>query len=498
MRPYLPRRVATAAIAALGAVAVVLAVVGPFGAAEAAASLRQLADARGIHIGAALAADPLRNDATYRTIAATEFNAMTPENSLKWASVEPNRGQFTWANADAQVAFGNANGQKVRGHTLVWHSQYPGWVNNYSGTELRTIVQDHVTTTARRYAGKIYAWDVVNEPFEENGTRRQSIFQTRLGESYIADAFRWARAADPAAKLYLNDYNVEGINAKSDAMYNLVRTLRQQGVPIDGVGLQAHFILGQLPSTLQQNIARFAALGVDVAITELDIRMPLPTTTAKLAQQATDYTTVVKACLAVSRCVGITVWGFTDRHSWVPAFFPGQGAALPWDANYNPKPAYTAIATALGGTPTSPPATTPPRTTAPATTPPGTTTEIAGTGSGRCLDVPNGSQVDGTRVQLGDCSGNPNQKWTATAAGELRSGGKCLDAFGRGRTPGTVVDVYTCNGGANQRWTLNASGTITGVESGLCLDAFGGGTANGTPVVLWTCTGGANQRWTRR
>ncbi|GHC68599.1 hypothetical protein GCM10010309_34860 [Streptomyces violaceochromogenes] len=148
---------------------------------------------------------------------------------------------------------------------------------------------------------------------------------------------------------------MEGVNAKSTALYNLVKSLKERGVPIDGVGLQAHLIVGQVPSTLQQNIQRFADLGVDVAITELDIRMQLPATQAKLTQQAADYQAVTNACVAVARCTGVTVWGFTDSDSWIPDTFPGQGAATPYDENYRSKPAYHAIAEALGGTTTPPP-----------------------------------------------------------------------------------------------------------------------------------------------
>jgi endo-1,4-beta-xylanase len=485
---------------ATAAVAVAVALVPSLGA-DAATPLRQLAAARGVHIGSSFDPEPLQNEAAYRTVAATEFNAMTTGNTLKWDWVEPNRGQFNWTAGDQEVAFATANGQKVRGHALVWHNQLPGWLSNgnFAATELRTIMQQHIATEAGRYKGRIYAWDVVNEPFNEDGTRRtDSLWQQKLGDGYIADALRAARTADPAAKLYINDYNVEGLGAKSDALYNLVRQLKAAGVPIDGVGLQSHFILGQIPATLQQNIARFAALGVDVAITELDIRMPMPSTAAKLAQQAADYSTVVKACLAVSRCVGLTVWSFTDRYSWIPAFFPGYGAALPWDANYGHKPAYDAIAAALGGGTTTPPSSPPPSTPAstPAGTPPGATTQIVGVGSGRCLDVPNGTA--GLQVQLWDCSGQANQKWTNTPAGELRSGGVCLDARARGTTAGTAVDTYACNGGSNQRWTFATDGSIRGIGSGLCLDATSAGTANGTKIALWTCTGGTNQRWTRR
>lgn len=148
---------------------------------------------------------------------------------------------------------------------------------------------------------------------------------------FIATAFRAARAADPNAKLYANDFNIEGSGVKANAYMNLVRTLKSQGVPIDGIGMQAHFIVGLVPSTLKQNIQAFANLGVEVAITELDVRMTLPATPALLAQQQRDYQTVIQACKEVNGCVGITLWDFTDKFSWVPGTFAGQGAACPWD-----------------------------------------------------------------------------------------------------------------------------------------------------------------------
>ncbi|MDT9686663.1 endo-1,4-beta-xylanase [Streptomyces sp. TRM76323] len=343
--------------AVLGLSAAALLVTGaavPGHAAETADPvLRDLAAAKGIYYGTAVTASKLTG--TYASVTAGQFDSITPGNEMKWGSVEPVRGDFRWSGADAVVDFAEANGQKVRGHTLVWHSQLPSWVENGSWTAdaLRTVMTDHIATEAGRYKGRIHHWDVVNEPFNEDGTRRQSVFQRVLGDGYIADAFRAARAADPTAKLYLNDYNVEGINAKSDAMYALVRSLKAQGVPIDGVGLQAHLIVGQVPSTLQANIKRFSDLGVDVAITELDIRMQLPATEAKLAQQKADFKAVTQACVAVARCTGVTVWGFTDSDSWIPDFFPGEGAATPYDEGFRPKPAYYGIAEALGwsGTP---------------------------------------------------------------------------------------------------------------------------------------------------
>jgi len=143
--------------------------------------------------------------------------------------------------------------------------------------------------------------------------------------------------------LYINDYNIEGTGAKSTAMINLVKSLKAQGVPIDGIGLQAHLTVGEVPSTLQANMEQFTALGIEIAITELDIRMTLPETAALLEQQRQDYQTVVSACKAVPDCIGVTVWDYTDRRSWIPAFYPGQGSACPWDENLAKKPAYDGI-----------------------------------------------------------------------------------------------------------------------------------------------------------
>lgn len=304
---------------------------------------------------------------------------------MKWGSVEANRGTFNWAEADQIVAFAQAHNQQVRGHTLVWHSQNPSWLTNgnFGATELSGILQQHIATEAGRYQGKIYAWDVLNELFNEDGTYRTSLWYNTLGTGFIANSLAWAHQADPAAKLYINDYNVEGLGAKSDALYNLVKSLKAQGAPIDGVGLQAHFILGQVPSTLQANIQRFADLGVDVAVTELDIRMQTPSTAAKLTQQGADYTTVVKACLAVTRCKGITGWDISDADSWVPSVFSGYGAATLYDESYQPKPAYQAVATALGGsTSTASPSPSASASASPSPSPTATATSTPTGGSG--------------------------------------------------------------------------------------------------------------------
>ncbi|GAA5039521.1 endo-1,4-beta-xylanase [Thermocatellispora tengchongensis] len=343
-----PRRTAGLVAGAVAAVAVLSAGVltAP---AHADATLGQLAAAKGRYFGSATD-NPHLSDPVYKQILGSEFGQLTVGNTMKWQYTEPSEGRFDYEAADTIVELAEANDQTVRGHTLVWHNQLPDWVNSVPSDRLLNVMRNHITNEVTHFKGRLIHWDVVNEAFEEDGSRRQTVFQQKIGDGYIAEAFRAARAADPNVKLYYNDYNIEGIGPKSDAVYNMVKSFKQQGIPIDGVGMQAHLILGQVPSTLRQNIQRFADLGVDVAITELDIRMDLPRTAAKDAQQANDYTRVVEACLAVSRCVGITVWDFSDKQSWVPSVFPGQGAALPYDENYNKKPAYYAITAALGGT----------------------------------------------------------------------------------------------------------------------------------------------------
>jgi endo-1,4-beta-xylanase len=328
----------TAGVAALSAAA----------PASAATSLKSLAEAKGRYFGTAMTQNMLSNS-TVTTLAGQQFDMVTPGNEMKWDTTEPSNGSFNFGPGDQIVSFAQSHGMRVRGHNLVWHSQLPSWVSSLPLNQVQSVMDNHITTEASHYKGKVYSWDVVNEPFNEDGSLRQDVFYNAMGSGYIADALRTARAADPNAKLYLNDYNIEGENAKSNGMYNLVSSLKSQGVPIDGVGLESHFILGQVPSSLLANMQRFAALGVDVAITELDDRIQLPASSANLAQQATDFSTVVSDCLQVSRCVGVSQWGVGDADSWIPSAFSGFGAATMFDQNYQPKPAYNAVVTALGG-----------------------------------------------------------------------------------------------------------------------------------------------------
>ncbi|WP_371408934.1 endo-1,4-beta-xylanase [Micromonospora zamorensis] len=328
-------------------------------AASAGTTLRAAAAEKGRYFGAAVATGKLSTSA-YTTILNREFNSVVAENEMKWDATEPQQGQFNYGGGDRLVSHAQANGMSVRGHALLWYQQQPGWAQGMSGSALRNAAINHVTQVATHFRGKIHSWDVVNEAFADGGSggRRDSNLQ-RTGNDWIEAAFRAARAADPGAKLCYNDYNTDGINAKSTGIYNMVRDFKSRGVPIDCVGFQSH--LGtSLAGDYQANLQRFADLGVDVQITELDVMTG--------GNQANIYGSVTRACLAVSRCTGITTWGVRDCDSW-----RGSDNALLFDCNGNKKAAYTNVLNALNagpGIPTDPPPTTPPPTDPPPTTPP--------------------------------------------------------------------------------------------------------------------------------
>ncbi|MFY1702717.1 endo-1,4-beta-xylanase [Micromonospora sp. WMMA1923] len=333
-------------VSAVGLLTAVGAVVLPGGTASAASTLgASAAEQGGRYFGTAVAASRL-SDSTYTTILNREFNQVTAENEMKIDALQPQQGQFSYGNADRIVQHARSRGMQVRGHTLAWHSQQPGWMQNMSGSTLRNAMLNHVTTVATRFRGQIAWWDVVNEAFADGGSgaRRDSNLQ-RTGNDWIEAAFRAARQADPNASLCYNDYNIDNWNdAKTQAVYRMVQDFKSRGVPIDCVGLQSHFTGGSnYPSNYRTTLSSFAALGVDVHITELDIR--------NAPSEA--YRNVVNDCLAVARCKGVTVWGIRDSDSWrsneSPLLFDGSG---------NKKAAYNAVLTALNsgtGNPTTPP-----------------------------------------------------------------------------------------------------------------------------------------------
>ena len=310
--------------------------------------LRVLGKLRGIEVGTAVRGEVLQRNRAYRQLVAAQFSSVTPENRMKWDFIEPSRGEFDFGPADDIVDRARDAGQKVRGHTLVWFFQLPDWVKELGPAELRAATREHIRRLAGHFADHVGVWDVVNELITDRGAVRPSVFERRLGPGFIADALRTAHAADPDAKLYINEIGAEGINPKSNRLYALVRDLKAQGVPIDGVGFETHTNLKGVPGGFVDNMRRFRALGLDVAITEADVALKLPPSDADLRRQAEIYAQIVRDCLAVE-CRSLTFWGFTDGRSWISETQAGMGAATLLDEELRPKPAFFAVQRALGG-----------------------------------------------------------------------------------------------------------------------------------------------------
>jgi len=351
-------------------------------------SLREAAQASGLLAGTAVRPAALSEPA-YASTLAREFNMLEPEDALKWEVVHPEPQSYDFSQADQIVDFATRHGMKVRGHALVWHRQNPKWLTEgkYTSGELAEILEKHIKTVAGHYRGKIFAWDVVNEAFDElrQGELRSTIWRDQPGiaiassyelratsnpgrpelearsstqsYSYIERCFRWAHEADPQALLFYNEAEAETMNPKSDAIYAMVRDFRQRGVPIDGVGFEMHIAhLHADVASISANIKRFTALGVQVHITEMDVALPVDAEGNARAEdlqlQADIYRQIAGACvshrLSDSGCTAIQTWGFTDKYSWIGSHSKkAEGAALLFDRNYRSKPAYVALRNTL-------------------------------------------------------------------------------------------------------------------------------------------------------
>jgi endo-1,4-beta-xylanase len=304
-----------------------------------------------------------------------QFNAVTPENIMKAEIIQPGWNSYNFDLADKLVVFAQKNNIKINAHNLIWHSQLPHFVLKMKDADsVRQYFTNHITTIAARYDGKVYSWDVVNEALNEDGTLRNSVFLQSLGENYIVEAFRLAQRASPHSKLYYNDYNIEQPKKRAGAIA-MIKKIQAVGVRIDGVGIQGHWKAGHVPfADIEESIKEFAALGIEVMFTELDLSVlpnPWDSNTADVNQKATgsskmnpyagglpdsvseelakSYSDLFNLFLKYKSKIGrVTFWGVNDAQSWLNNWpIPGRtNYPLLFDRNCKPKPAfYRVIAT---------------------------------------------------------------------------------------------------------------------------------------------------------
>ncbi len=346
-------------------------------------TLRQAAAAWGIPVGAAASDGEYgpSNDwllvPAYANLLSTQYSMLEPGNAMKWDVTQPTIDTYNFAPGDTLVEFAQQYGMRVRGHNLCWHTQFPQWLAPYASAstttpaDMATLLQNHINAEVTHFAGKVFAWDVVNEAFSDSTptTLGNSIWYNQPGigigtlsgaatdTGYIEQAFRWAHAADPNALLFYNDYGIEGPGNKFNAVLAMVTDFVKRGVPINGVGFEMHLDLGgqPTPAGLTQNMQALAKLGIQVHITEMDVRLLLDKngnpSNADLQSQATVYQNILTVCLQQPNCTAFQVWGVSYNDSWIPGFKAGYGAALPFDASYAPTPAFNGLINAFQNTP---------------------------------------------------------------------------------------------------------------------------------------------------
>jgi endo-1,4-beta-xylanase len=302
--------------------------------------------ARTIPVGTAVNEPDLAgSDPRYRQTLLANFTGLTPENEMKWETIEPAQGVFDFAPAESIVDFAMEHGMTVHGHNLLWNKQLPGWLTSgtWSRPELEAIVHRHIESVVGHFRGDVHEWDVVNEPFNNDGTLESDIFSEVIGPEYIALALRWAHEADPTARLFINDYNIDWDGPKRAAMLALASGLKADGVPLDGIGMEEHLSLSWSPSAgqIEQSMVDFQALGLEVEVTEMDVGTAgfSGTPQQREAAQAAIFGEVAHACRAVGACSRFSVWGVSDAVSWLGV----EEAGLPFNANYEPKAAWRAI-----------------------------------------------------------------------------------------------------------------------------------------------------------
>lgn len=319
-------------------------------------------------IGTALNAQQIEEkDSNAAVLVPKQFSAATPENIMKAEIIHPQWATYNFDLADKMIAYGKKNNILINGHTLIWHSQLPAYARNIKDVDsFKTFFNDHITTIASRYNGKILSWDVVNEALNEDGTMRKSVFLDRLGDNFVTEAFRIAQKAAPNTELYYNDYNIEQPKKRAGAIA-IIKKIQAAGVRIDGVGIQGHWHLNKIPlKEIEESIQEFSALGIKVMFTELDIEVlprdfqgadvsqrvasnpqlnPYPNGLPEDVQQqlANDYENLFKLFLKYKgKVTRVTFWGVNDGQSWLNGW-PVRGRTnypLLFDRQFKPKPAY--------------------------------------------------------------------------------------------------------------------------------------------------------------
>ncbi|WP_158267131.1 endo-1,4-beta-xylanase [Chitinophaga niastensis] len=327
---------------------------------------------RPIHIGTAVAVNPLMTDTLYARTVASQYSMVTPENDMKFQFIHPQPNIYAFAEADAIVDFARQNKIAVHGHTLAWHEAIPQWVSAMENdpAKITAIFRDHIITVTSHYKGKITEWDVVNEPvrdlnMDENaGLRGSSPWFKAMGEEYIDIAFNLVHNIDPAAKLYINEYGVEELDEtdpdnKCNVLYRLVKRLQKRHVPIHGIAFQVHEDMGKgktpvTPDALARTMKKFTDLGLEVRVSEMDVSLHGTETAPLLSRQAAYYKAILAVCMANPKCSGFSTWGFTDRYSSLgwrdnETGKVNYGNGLPFDERSQPKEAYYALLSQLKG-----------------------------------------------------------------------------------------------------------------------------------------------------
>lgn len=323
-------------------------------------TIESCTDAEGIYknadfpIGVAVDMVELASNSTYNNVALKQFNSFTPENGFKPNQLHPQENSFNFFQADDLVQTCNDNNIRLHGHTLVWHIQLPQWMLNYEG-DWEELLKNHVQTIVSHFKGKVVAWDVVNEAFNEDGTLRNSIWLQKIGSSYIEKAFRYAHEADPNALLFYNDYGLEYNPTKRNATIKLLNNLKARGVKVDGIGLQTH-VSTQYPqaSQIASALHDVAKNGYKIHISEIDISInPQNQEIKDIDNQFQKQAYVLAEIVSHYKQLpphlqyGITFWGLSDANSWIRSFYNREDYPLLFDDNYQPKPMYCKLKEAL-------------------------------------------------------------------------------------------------------------------------------------------------------